>query len=112
MLDEHAIRFSRETPIPNIEFKKITSKIQEDAFNNKLSVKFNGKSLFISPLELQIAYKLSLMSKGSFEEISSDKDFEDAKHLYEVFNEKLNKEKLLEYIKLFKVENRFELLKK
>lgn len=52
------------------------------------------------------------MVKGDLDEISSDKDFEDAKHLYETFKEKLNKEKLINYIKLFKVENKWELLKK
>lgn len=112
MLDEHAIRFYREIPVPNIEFKQISNKIHKDAFNNKLTVKLKEKNLFISPLELQIAYKLSLMSKGSFEEISSDKDFEDAKHLYELFKEKLNKEELINYIMLFNVEDKWEFLKK
>ena len=62
-------------------------------------------------LALYIAYKLSLMAKGSFEEISSDKDFEDAKHLYELFKDKLNKEKLSHFIKLLKVEDKWEHLK-
>lgn len=112
MLDEHAIRFYRGIPVPNIELKQISNEIHKDAFNNKLTVKLKEKNLFISPLELQIAYKLSLMSDGNFEEISSDKDFEDAKHLYEAFKEKLNKEKLIKYVKLFKVEDKWELLKK
>lgn len=111
MLDEYAIRFFKETPIPNMEFKKITNNIQKEAFENKIKVRLKEKTLFISPLELQIVYKLSLTAKGSFDEISSDKDFEDAKHLYETFKEKLNKEKLLNYIKLFKVEDKWKIFK-
>ncbi len=110
MLNEHAIRFFKDTPIPNIEFKKITNSIQEEAYRERLKVIIRKDILFISPLELQIAYKLSLVSKGDFSEISSDKDFEDAKHLYETFKEKLNKEQLSKYIKLFKIENIWKIL--
>ena len=110
MLDEHAIRFFKETPIPNIEFKKITDNIQMDAFKKRIKVILKEKTLFVSPLELQIAYKLYLMVGGSFEEISSDKDFEDAKHLYESFKEKLNKDDIHKYIRLFKVEDKFDFL--
>ena len=110
MLDEHAIRFFKETPIPNIEFKKITDNIQMDAFKKRIKVILKEKTLFVSPLELQIAYKSYLMVGGSFEEISSDKDFEDAKHLYESFKEKLNKDDMHKYIRLFKVEDKFDFL--
>jgi len=114
MLDEHAIKFYKGLPVPHMEFKKITNSIQEEAFEKRLKVKLEraGKILFISPLELQIAYKLSIISKGNFEEISSDKDFEDAKHLYEYFLEKLNKEELIQYIKMFKAEEMWKWLQK
>jgi len=109
---EHAIRFYKGEPLPNIEFKKITNDIQKMAFENRIKVLLKGGELFISPLELQIAYKLSLISQGDFEDISSDKDFEDAKHLYEVFHEKLNNKELIYFVKEFKVEDKFEWLKK
>jgi len=112
MLDEHAIRFYNEVPVPNIEFKKITNKIQEEAYNGRLKVVLGNKSLFISPLELQIVYKLSLMPNGNFDEISSDKDFEDAKHLYETFKEQLDEGKIIKYVSLFGVEEKWEWLKK
>jgi hypothetical protein len=113
MWHEHAIRFYRkEIPLPAMEFKMITEKIQEDAFKNKIKVILKGRQLFISPLELQIAYKLSIIHRGNFEEISSDKDFEDAKHLYEYFRDKLNKEKLSYYVTLFKVEEMWKWLQK
>lgn len=111
MLDEHAIRFFKETPVPNIEFKNISNEIHKEAFEKRIKVKLNEKTLFISPLELQIAYKLFLMSEGDIEEISSDKDFEDAKHLYETFKEKINKEKLLEYVTLLDVQDKWDIFK-
>ena len=110
---QHAIRFSRGgMPIPNMEFKMINNEIQEDAFRNRINLILENKTIYISPLELQIAYKLSIISQGNFEEISSDKDFEDAKHIYEYFKDKLNKDKLSYYIELFKVHEAWRWLQK
>ena len=112
LLDEHAIRFFREgVPVPNIEFKKISSDIQRQAFQNRIKVILPNAALFVSPLELQIAYKLSLMSDMDIKDISSDKDFEDAKHLYELFKEKLNKEEMLYFVGRLCVERKFKILK-
>jgi hypothetical protein len=72
------------------------------AFDNKVKVLLNGGALFISPLELQIAFKLFL---------GSDKDFEDAKHLYSLFINKLDKEKLNFFINKLKVSEVFERIK-
>lgn len=112
ILDEHAIRFYKGIPLPNIEFKLISNDVHRNAFENRIELILKGKSLFISPLELQIAYKLSLMSNAPLEEISSDKDFEDAKHLYDLFKDKLDMEKLLYFVRYFKVESKWELLQK
>ena len=57
---------------------------------------------FISPLEMQIAFKLSL---------GSDKDLEDAKHIYELFKEKLNNGELLGLVSKLKVEEAFDKIK-
>ncbi len=87
-----AIRFFKKGyPIPNIEFKKIKTDLDKYSFENRIRVIIGDIILYISPLELQIAYKLFLAKEGSDEEISSDKDIEDAKHLYKNFREKLNK---------------------
>ena len=112
MFHEHAIRFYKKIPVPNIEFKLITNNIQKIAFDDRIKVILKDKILYISPLELQIAYKLHLIAPGNFDEVSSDKDFEDAKHLYELFKDKLNKDKLLCYVNLLKVGDKFEWLKK
>ena len=112
MLGAHAIRFYRGIPLPNIEFKLISNDIHQAAFENRIKLVLKEKSLFISPLELQIAYKLSLMSNAPLEEISSDKDFEDAKHLYDLFKDKLDMEKLVYFVRHFKVEEKWEILQK
>lgn len=112
MLEQHAIRFfEKSKPIPNIEFKQINTEIQKYALENKIKLILKNTILFISPLELQIAYKLSLISAKDFDEISSDKDFEDALHIYKTFKEKLDIEKLIYFINLLKVNKKWEMLK-
>ena len=49
---------------------------------HRLEVVLNGISLKISPIELQIPYKLFL---------GSSKDIEDARHLYMLFKDRLDK---------------------
>jgi len=106
MLREHAIRFSRKNKaIPNMEFKIIQDDLGRYSLDKKLKVLLNGGSLFISPLEMQIAYKLFLGKSGN------EKDIEDAKHLYDLFKEKLNNKELLDLVAEFKAEKEFELIK-
>jgi hypothetical protein len=103
MLKEVAIRFARKgKAIPNIEFKIIKNDLDEYSFDNKIKVIMNKGILFISNLEMQIAYKLFL---------GSEKDLEDSKHLYKLFKEKIDKQELLNLIIKLKVEKRFELIK-
>jgi len=111
MLGEHAIRFARKgKPTPNIEFKVMKSDIGKYSYENKIKVILGEEELFVSPLESQIAYKLFLAADGTDEELLSDKDIEDAKHLYKLFLEKINKDELLVLAKKLKVERRLRLL--
>ena len=106
MLDEHAIRFCRKgKPIPNMEFKKSSNEVHEYSLQNKIKVKLKEDFLFISPIEMQIAYKLMLGKGGN------EKDIEDAKHLYELFKENINKEELFNLINKFSVEGQFKIIK-
>jgi len=103
MLKEHAIRFSKENaPIPNMEFKIIKNELDKFAYNNKIKVHIGSENLFISPLELQIAYKLFL---------GSEKDLEDARHLYNLFRDKLNKQELNHSINKLNVMDKVKFLK-
>ena len=83
------LRFSKkDTYIPNMEIKMPKDQLDIWSLKNRKEVVINNKFiLFISPIELQIPYKLFL---------SSDKDIEDAKHLYNRFKNKLDN-KLLDY---------------
>lgn len=112
MLKGHAVRFARKgEPIPNIEFKIIKTDLDKYSYENKIRVILGNDNIFISPLEMQIAYKLFLAADGIDEELESDKDIEDAKHLYKVFEEKINKDELLVLVSKLNVKNKLKLLK-
>jgi hypothetical protein len=102
MLREHAIRFARKgRAIPNMEFKFMSNDLHDYSFEKKIKVLLGDFFLFISPLEMQIAYKLFL---------GSNKDFEDAKHLYELFKEDLDFEELKLLLIQLNVKERLELI--
>lgn len=78
----HAIRFSRKRKfIPNMEVKFPKNDLDRWTLKERRKVLLNEQSLFISPLELQIPFKLFL---------GSEKDIEDARYLYDLFKEKLD----------------------
>ncbi len=90
-----AIRFSlKNNFIPNIEVKFAKTGLNQHSLDNKIKAIVNGTQLFISNLEMQIAFKLYL---------GSDKDIEDAIHLWTIFKKDLDKTKLNEYAKILKV---------
>jgi len=80
------------------------------SFENKIKVFLGDNKINISPLELQIAYKLFLAADGTDEELQSDKDIEDVRHLYKLFKEKINKEELLVFINKLNVKKRLRFL--
>jgi len=86
-LNEHlALRFAyRGAFIPNMEVKFPKRELDQYTLENRLEVILNGKPLYISNLELQIAFKLYL---------GSEKDLEDALHLWLLFKGHLDSEKL------------------
>lgn len=98
----------RGVPRPNIEFKIIKTDLDRYSFKNKIKVMLKEDILFVSPLEMQIAYKLFLAAEGSDEELSSDKDIEDAKHLYLLFKDKINKEELFLLLDRLKIRHKMK----
>ena len=103
LLDEHAIRFAKKgKPVPNIEFKIMKNDVDAYSYENKIKVIMDKGELFISPIEMQIAYKLFL---------GSEKDIEDAKHLYDLFLEKINKDELSYLIDKLNVRDRLDIIK-
>ena len=73
----------RNEAIPNFEIKFPKKDTDFISLNQPLEVIINDRHLNISPFEVQIPFKLWL---------GSDKDLEDATHIYEIFKDKLNKE--------------------
>lgn len=111
-LQDHAIRFflKSEKPIPNIEFKMIKNELDEYSFQNKIKVIIKNDILFVSSIEMQIAFKLFLSADGTADELSSDKDIEDARHLYKIFKDKINKDEMMSLINKLKVEKKIRWL--
>jgi hypothetical protein len=88
LLNENsAIRIAKKDTIsPNIEFKPAKNEFDEYSLSNATTVSVNDTyEIRISPFELQIPYKLYLSSK---------KDIEDARFLYDLFKDKVDKSKL------------------
>lgn len=84
----------KNTVIPNIEIKFVKNDLDIISLNEHRVAKIGKESINISPVELQIAFKLYL---------GSDKDIEDAVHLYDIFLERLDKVKLKQYMNILKV---------
>jgi hypothetical protein len=81
----------KNTSEPNFEIKFANKETDYYSLENAIIVDFGGATqIRISPLELEIAYKLYL---------GSEKDFADAKHLFIIFKEKLDMEKLKAFLK-------------
>jgi len=73
----------KDTIIPNIEMKFIKDDIDSFTLKNRVNVNLNKKfNFFISPIEVEIPYKLYL---------GSEKDIEDALYLWDIFQEKIDK---------------------
>jgi hypothetical protein len=90
-----SIRIAEEGKfIPNFEMKLPKKEIDRMTFRSKIKVKLGNIELNIAELEPQIAFKLFL---------GSEKDYLDAKHLYDVLERYLDKDKLHSYINMFGV---------
>ena len=96
LLSSTAIRFAlKGEVIPNIEIKFPKTEMEKWVIKNAIEVKVGEQRIKISNIEAQIAFKLYL---------GSEKDIEDAIHLYSFFKEGLNKNMLEKFIKILKVE--------
>lgn len=94
MLNESlAVRIAKTNEIiPNIELKFVKDYFDNFSLKNYLKVVIGDHEMKISPIELQIPYKLYL---------SGDKDIEDAIYLYEIFKETIDRKTLKHFLKEF-----------
>jgi hypothetical protein len=100
LMQQASIRFARKGEfVPNMEFMFPKAQDLDNwVLNNRLEIILNGISLKISPIELQIPYKLFL---------GSSKDIEDARHLYMLLKDKLDKPLLAQFLIKLDKEGRF-----
>ena len=96
--EKSSLRFLiKNEPIPNIELKIVSDDDDQYTLENSIELILNKNKLSISPIEFQIIYKMRL---------GSEKDLEDAKHLFNIFSTSLNRAKLIEFIRLFNIEEK------
>jgi hypothetical protein len=95
-----SLRFAKKnTFIPNIEFKFPKLELDTWTVKERKKVIINSHYFYIAPLELQISFKLLL---------GSEKDIEDAKHLYKLFEETLDMSLLKEFNRKLKTQSLFQ----
>lgn len=91
------------TMIPNVELWFVKNEYERAALADPLIADVGGREIAISPFELQIAYKLFL---------GSEKDFEDALHLYRVFEGQLDEDRLQKYVSELEVTETYDELRR
>lgn len=95
-----AIRIAKkDTVVPNFEIKFPKKELDFDAMRKRLEVIMNKKTLFVSPFEIQIPFKFWL---------GTEKDIEDAVHIYELFKDNLNKKLMANVSTGLKVERKMK----
>ncbi len=89
--EKSSIRFAEKNTFdPNFEIKFPQNELNRYSLDNTLKVVIGKNNLKIGSLELQLVYKLYL---------GSEKDYEDAAHLYTIFKDDIDKVKLSMFIK-------------
>lgn len=91
--------------IPHLEVKFVGDEFDRASLENRITARISDavETLPIGPLELQIAYKLFL---------GAQKDFEDAIHLYTLFEESLSTPRLESWVEKLDVEDDYDQLKR
>ncbi|MFB6137044.1 MAG: hypothetical protein ABEJ42_01710 [Halobacteriaceae archaeon] len=74
---------------PHLEVKFPTDPYDRASLSNAITAEIGDATIPVGPIDLQIAYKLSM---------GAQKDFEDAAHLYTMFHETLSTERLEHWV--------------
>lgn len=90
-----AIRFAHKGEfIPNMAMRFDSTEMHREAISASLDAVVNKRHIPISPLEQQIAYKLYM---------GSEKDIEDARFLFKLFQDNLDESRLRTYLDALRV---------
>lgn len=89
--------------IPNVEMKYVGDRFDRASLQNTITARIGDHTLPIGQLELQIAYKLFL---------DTQKDFEDAVHLYLLFEENLSRKELESWVRKLDAGDQYDRLKR
>lgn len=89
--------------VPRIEAKFVDDEFDRASLENAITARIDGFEVPVGPLELQIAYKLWMRA---------DKDFEDAAHLYGLFEESLRTDRLEEWVERLDVAEEYARLRR
>lgn len=99
--DGLAVRFAHKgSVLPNMEVKFPKHALDDWTLEERREVLLNKHTLFISPPEMQIAFKISL---------GSEKDIEDARYLHSLLREWIDEKLLSEMCRKLKVERQLKL---
>jgi hypothetical protein len=104
MLDDNIWVARDGEMVPHLEVKYVSDEYDRASLENRIIAELTSidAELPIGPFEIQIAYKLYL---------ATPKDFEDAVHLYSMFEETLSTPKLERWVAKLDVEDDYERLK-
>ncbi|MDZ5812656.1 hypothetical protein U4E84_15010 [Halorubrum sp. AD140] len=87
---------------PHLKVKTVGDEFDRASLSHAITAQIGGESIPIGPLELQIAYKLSL---------GAQKDIEDAVHLYTLFEETLSVSQLETWVSRLDVDAEYDRLR-
>lgn len=91
-----------EQVIPHIEAKFVRDETDHASLSNSITAHIGDAELPVGPLELQIPYKLYL---------GTQKDIEDAAHLYALFGERLREGQIEQWVTKLGVKDQYERLR-
>lgn len=103
MLDDNIWIARADEMVPHLEMKYVSDRFDRASLTHRIPARIGDSEVPIGPIELQIAYKLWMGSRT---------DFEDAHHLYTLFEESLSMDELEAWVQDLGARKAYEQLKR
>lgn len=108
--EDDRIRIARQDELyPNFAVWFASNDVARAALTEALIAEFDDERIRISPIELQIAYKLRLAAASGS---TAGTDFEDALHLFLTFEDRFTSTALDHYVQEFGIEDHYDELRR